>query len=415
MKNSLYLIILVLSICSCKTLKQSDRQLHPSSPPTMGWASWNHFHININEEIIKSQANAMVDLGLRDIGYKFINIDDGFYGGRDSTGNILINKQKFPNGMKVVSDYIHAKKLMAGIYTDAGINTCGSKGAKDTLGVGMGLFGHDEQDLNLYLKKWNYDFIKIDWCGGVNAGLDDQIRYTEIGNKIRQIKPSAIYNVCRWKFPGNWVTQVADSWRISGDIANNFKSVLKIIDLNADLWRFSTYGHYNDMDMLQVGRGMTYDEDKTHFSMWCMMQSPLLLGNDLTKMSKQTLEIISNKELIDLDQSKFVYQARRLVDDGDLEIWGRPLFSTMSGEVAVALLNRSEKAEKISLNTDSIGIDNKKGYVIKDLWTKENYPSSSANEISREVPPHGIVVLKIKGTAKPYNRFQFSDAKMPKK
>ncbi len=415
MKSIKYPAILILLISSCTTLKQSHKETHNPSSPIMGWASWNNFKNNINEDIIKSQADAMVNLGLNKLGYNFVNIDDCFYGGRDANGNLTVNKQKFPNGMKSLASYIHSKKLNAGIYSDVGINTCGSIGVKDTLGVGMGLFGHDEQDLNLYLKDWDYDFIKIDWCGGRAIGLDPQVRYTEIGSKIRQIKPSAIYNVCRWKFPGNWVTQVADSWRISGDITNKFSSILKIIDLNADLWTYSTYGHYNDMDMLQVGRGMTYDEDKTHFSMWCMMQSPLLLGNDLTTMSKQTLEIISNKDLIDLDQSKFVYQARRLLDDGDLEVWARPLFSTMSGEVAVALLNRSESSQKIILKMDSIGIDNKKGYTLKDLWTKDNYPLSTQNEISREVPPHGVVVLKIKGTAIPYNKFQFSDAKMPKK
>ena len=174
---------------------------------------------------------------------------------------------------------------------------------------------------------------------------------------------------------------------------------------------YASPGHFNDMDMLQVGRGMSYEEDKTHFSMWCIMQSPLLLGNDLTNMSKQTLEIISNEEIIALNQSPFVYQARRLIDNGDLEVWGRPLVSSMSGEVAVALLNRSDNETTISFDLHQIGLNASKGYTIRDLWKKQNLNPSSDQKISMLVPPHGTVVLKIKGTAIPFNVFQYKDRK----
>jgi hypothetical protein len=277
---------------------------------------------------------------------------------------------------------------------------------KDTIGSGMGLYGHDEQDLTLFLKEWDYDFVKVDWCGGEQLRLDEELRYTEIGEKIKAIKPEAKYNVCRWMFPGKWVTQIADSWRISADIDNTFESILKIIDLNADLWMYASKGHYNDMDMLQVGRGMSYEEDKTHFSMWCIMHSPLLLGNDLNTMSKETFEIISNEDLISLNQSSFVYQARRVIDLGELEVWAKPLLSTMSGEIAVALLNRSETTQTIAFKLDSVGLDASQGYVVKDLWTKENTPLSSQTEIEREVPSHGVIVLKIKGKSLPFNVFQ---------
>jgi hypothetical protein len=311
--------------------------------------------------------------------------------------------------MKSLADYIHSRGLKAGIYSDAGINTCASYWNNDTIGVGMGLYGHEEEDLKLFLEEWGYDFIKIDWCGGERLGLDEQISYTSLGEQIRAIKPNTVYNICRWKFPGNWATQIADSWRISGDIKNNFKSILRIIDLNADLWIYASKGHYNDMDMLQVGRGMSYEEDKAHFSMWCMMQSPLLLGNDLTKMSKETIEIITNEDIIALNQSPFVYQARRVVDYGELEIWAKPLISTMSGEVAVALLNRSENNETITFRLEDIGLEATKGYAISDLWTKEIYPASIEVVISREVTGHGIVVLRIKGESLPFNVFQSSD------
>lgn len=377
--------------------------------PIMGWASWNNYRVNINEEIIKSQADAMVARGLKDAGYSFINIDDGFYGGRDSTGHLKVHKQRFPSGMKSLADYIHSKGLKAGIYSDAGINTCASFWDKDTIGSGMGLYGHDEMDLTLYLKEWKYDFIKVDWCGGEWLGLDEETRYTEIGRMIKRINPNVVYNVCRWKFPGKWVTQVADSWRISGDISNKFESILHIVDLNSDLYKYSSWGHYNDMDMLQVGRGMTEEEDRTHFSMWCLMQSPLLLGNDLTKMSQETYQIVSNQEMIAINQSPFVYQARRIADGGDLEVWARPLVSTMSGEVIVGLLNRSEQSSAISFDLSSIGIKSSAGYTLRDIWKQKDYGTSTAEIISKEVPGHGIVVLRIKGTAKPFNVFQYKD------
>lgn len=380
-------------------------------PPLMGWASWNNYHVNISEEIIQSQADAMVSSGLVNFGYNHINIDDGFFGGRDEKGNLLHHPQRFPNGMKSLAQYIHGKGLKAGIYSDAGINTCASHYDKDTIGVGMGLYGHDEQDLRLLLQEWHFDFIKVDWCGGNWLGLDEQTRYTEIGTLARRIKPSVGYNVCRWEFPGKWVTQVADSWRIAGDLRANFNSVLNTIDANADLWMYASRGHYNDMDMLQVGRGMSIEEDKAHFSMWCLMHSPLLLGNDLTQISKQTLDIVTNQELIAINQSPFVYQARRLIDLGDLEVWARPLVSTVSGEVAVVLLNRSKQGQSIAFMIGDVGIEASKGYMLKDLWTNEICDTASDIEVSRMVPGHGVVVLKINGVSKPYNVFQFKDKK----
>ncbi|OFX32367.1 MAG: alpha-galactosidase [Bacteroidetes bacterium GWF2_42_66] len=413
MKKTLSLLLLILLIAS---FKPKSKSCHKNSelefrPPLMGWASWNNYRVNINEKIIKSQADAMVNLNLKDAGYTFINIDDGYFGGRNANGEIQSHEERFPCGMKNIADYIHSKGLNAGIYSDAGINTCASYYDKDTIGVGMGLYGHDEQDLQLFLKEWDFDFIKVDWCGGNWLGLDEQTRYTEIGQIARKIKPSVIYNVCRWQFPGKWVTQVADSWRISGDISNKFESILKIIDLNADLWRYCSCGHYNDMDMLQVGRGMTYEEDKTHFTMWCIMHSPLLLGNDLTQMSEQTRGVITNEDIIALNQSKFVYQARRLADHGELEVWGKPVDSTMSGEVAVALLNRTNETQSITFRLESVGIDSAKGYTAKDLWSKAISEISNNSEISKEVPPHGVVVLKIKGKSLPYNVFQYDDKK----
>ncbi|MND46155.1 Alpha-galactosidase A precursor [compost metagenome] len=344
---------------------------------------------------------------MKDAGYSYVNIDDGFFGGRDGNGQLLVHPVRFPNGMQSIANYIHSKGLKAGIYSDAGINTCGSYWDKDTISTGSGLFGHDQQDLELMLNKWGYDFIKVDWCGGEWMELDEQTRYTAISTIIRAINPKVVYNICRWKFPGAWATHIADSWRISGDINNQYESILKIIDLNADLWKYASPGHVNDMDMLQVGRGMSYEEDKSHFSMWCMMNSPLLAGNDLRKMSKQTIEILTNKEVIALNQDPLVYQARRLVDNGDLELWAKPLYGTMSGMVAIALLNRSSKNDTIVLDLNAVGIDPDKGYIMRDLWSKKDYPFTRDQKQKFEVLPHGVIVLKIKGSMKPFNVFQY--------
>ncbi len=374
--------------------------------PLMGWASWNNYRININEGLIKKQADALVTTGLKDVGYQFINIDDGYFGGRDADGNIQSHPVRFPSGMKNLANYIHGKGLKAGIYSDAGINTCGSMYDKDTIGSGMGLFGHDQKDITQLLQNWGYDFIKVDWCGGEKMGLDEELRYTQIGNAIHAIRPDALYNVCRWKFPGKWVCTVANSWRISGDISNKFESILKIIDLNADLWKYASPGHVNDMDMLQVGRGMSFEEDKAHFSMWCMMASPLLLGNDLTTMTSETKSIVANKEMIAVDQDPLVYQARRIKDDGDLEVWAKPLQSTISGKIAVALLNRSNTKQTIEFNIDALGLYAQKGFTVHNVWANTNMPKSFSAIQTMEVPAHGVVVLTITGTAMPYNIFQ---------
>lgn len=374
--------------------------------PIMGWASWNNYRIHIDDKIIKGQAKAMVSSGMKAAGYQFVNIDDGYFGGRDTKGNIISHPKKFPSGMKELATYIHKQGLKAGIYSDAGINTCGSYYDKDTIGLGSGLFGNEQKDLNQMLNIWGFDFIKIDWCGGEKLELNEQQTYTNLSRIIYKLKPNALYNVCRWKFPGPWVTSIADSWRISGDIRNTFKSVMGIVDINSELWKYAGPGHVNDMDMLQVGRGMTYEEDKSHFSMWCMLASPLLAGNDLTKMSKQTIDILTNKELIAIDQDPLVYQARRIIDLGDLEVWGRPLISTTSGKIAVALLNRSDIKAEIKFSLDGVGIDFKKGYVMKDAWSAKTYPVSIEQEKSFSVEPHGVVVLLISGTSKAYNVFQ---------
>ncbi len=368
---------------------------HTRKTPIMGWSSWNNFRIDISEEMIREQADAMASNGMKEAGYEFINIDDGYFGGRDEDNKLISHPEKFPSGMKALADYIHSKGLKAGIYSDAGQNTCASIWDDDEFGFGVGLYGHEEQDLNQMLINWNYDFIKIDWCGGEKMGLDEEKAYTKLSKIIYDLKPECVYNVCRWQFPGEWVVNIADSWRISGDIAPNFNSILHIIDLNADLWKYSGPGHFNDMDMLQVGRGMTFNEDKAHFTMWCMMNSPLLAGNDLRNMSEETLEILTNSEVIALNQDKRCYQARRIRKEDKVELWYKKLENEK--EIAIAILNRSEKKQAFTFSLEEIGVQAKKGYKVRDLWKYETSKKKKAETLEYKIDGHTVIALKISG------------------
>lgn len=359
--------------------------------PIMGWSSWNHFRVHIDEKMIKEQADALVSSGMKDAGYRFINIDDGYFGGRDANGKLFVNSEKFPSGMRNLTDYIHSKGLKAGIYTDAGENTCGSMWDNDKFGVGAGIFGHEKQDCQLFFKEWNFDFLKVDWCGGQKQKLDEEATYLKIIKAVREVKPEAIFNICRWLFPGEWAIKAADSWRISGDIEAKWASITNIIDLNADLAKYASPGHYNDMDMLQVGRGMSYDEDKSHFSMWCMMLSPLLAGNDLRNMSKETIAILTNKEMIAIHQDDAFIQAQRVIKDGSTEVWLKPL-GKGKREYAIAILNRADKPISYSIAAEKLNI----GKITKarDVWMHKMVQGSK-KELTAQIPTHGIVVLRV--------------------
>jgi hypothetical protein len=385
MKKYFYQIFLILFLCG----NFSDT-IWAQKPPIMGWSSWNHFRIHIDEKIIREQADALIISGLYDAGYRFINIDDGYFAGRDAKDNLLVDSVKFPSGMKSLVDYIHAKGLKAGIYSDAGENTCGSIYDSDKNGVGVGLYGHLDQDCNKFFREWGFDFIKVDWCGGEKMNLDEKTEYLKIIRTVKAINPEIVFNICRWKFPGEWAIHEADSWRISGDIRNTFESILHIIDLDADLYRYASAGHYNDMDMLQVGRGMTYDEDKSHFSMWCMLNSPLLAGNDLRNMSEQTIEILTNKEIIALNQDEGFKQAVRIFKENDIEIWKKTLGKNGESS-ALAILNRGNHPIEFSLTPQNSGL--RDNAYLRDLWRHSNIGKLGKSQ-TFVIPTHGIIVLK---------------------
>lgn len=364
-------------------------------PPVMGWSSWNTYRIHISEDLIKRQTDAMAAQGLKEAGYSYINVDDGFFDGRDEQGNLKIHPERFPNGLKVVADYIHSKGFKAGIYSDAGSNTCGSIWDKDTHGVGVGLYGHEKKDADFFFNRCGFDFIKIDYCGaGQQLALDEQTRYTEIVEAIREVCNRDIsINICRWAYPGTWAKPLARSWRISADIAPNWQSVKSIIRKNLYLSAYAGEGHYNDMDMLEIGRGLTQDEEETHFGMWCMMSSPLLIGCDMTSIPAASLALLKNEELIALNQDKLGLQAYVAQHHRGGYVLVKDIEQKRGLVRAVALYNPTDSVCSFTVPFSVLELG---GPVqVRDLIKRENLGSMS-EELSFEVPAHGVKILRLK-------------------
>lgn len=313
--------------------------------PLMGWASWNAFGCDISEELIRAQAEAMATNGLRAAGYRYVNIDDGSFGGRGKDGHILPNPNRFPNGFKSLVAHIHALGLKAGTYSDAGADTCAGLFNGDTLGLGTGLYGHERTDAEDRFVTEGFDFIKVDWCGGRKLKLNRAAQYTRIAEALRATGRTDLHlNICCWAYPGVWAENVAGSWRVAGDIRANWRSVRRAILDNLYRSGYCSRGHYNDMDMMQVGRlvgrtkrarfrefksdtGLTPAEETSHFALWCMLSSPLMIGCDLRDIPASTLKLLTNRHLLATSQNDLglaAYVARRegnaylLVKDADV-------------------------------------------------------------------------------------------------
>ena len=363
--------------------------------PLMGWSSWNTYGFNINDSVIKVQADAMVNLGFLEKGYNHINIDDGFFGGRYDDGKLKIHPTRFPNGLRPLVDYIHSKGLKAGIYSDAGANTCASYWGtpKDTIGIGVGLYKHDAQDMALYFNELDFDFIKVDYCGADARNNADKLdlnveqRYKEIYEALKNTGRTDItWNICRWAFPGTWACEIADSWRTTEDIYLGWESVKSIINLSLYLSAYTSYGHYNDMDMLEVGRGLTEEEDKTHFGMWCIMSSPLLIGCDLNDIKGNALALMQNDELIALNQNKLGLQAYVVKKQGGYYVLVKDVETLQGKKRAVAFYNPSNA--KVKANVDFALLDLAGSVKVRDLFEREDL-GVFRNELAAQVPAHG--------------------------
>lgn len=366
--------------------------------PTMGWSSWNTYGVNINERLIKCQADAMVSKGLKDVGFDHINIDDGFFGGRNTeTGELLIHPTRFPNGLKPVAEYIHSKGLKAGIYSDAGCNTCGNYYNGDYLSVNVGFYNYDQHDADFYFLDCGFDFIKVDFCGGdapqnsQRLALDPQERYTAISQAIKNTgRDDVRLNVCRWNYPGTWVHDVAFSWRTTHDINSSWGSVKGILAENLCLSAYCYDGHYNDMDMLEVGRTLTAEEDKTHFGMWCIMASPLLIGCDLSNIKSTTLALLKNEELIALNQDSLCLQAYVANLVNGCHIIVKDIETLYGNRRAFAVYNPNDNQRQVKVTFSDLDLGG--AVALRDVFAKEDV-GTFTNDYEVTVPAHGTRIF----------------------
>lgn len=370
--------------------------------PTMGWSSWNTYRVNISADLIMKQADAMAQKGLKEVGYQYINIDDGYFGGRDMNGQLLIHPTRFPNGLEPVVKHIHGLGFKAGIYSDAGRNTCGNFWDKDELGSGVGLYGHDQQDADYFFKDLKFDFIKIDFCGGdapqntEHLDLDEKERYTAIRQAINHTgRKDVRINVCRWNFPGTWVHNVGSSWRIDADISANWNAVKRIIAKNRYLSAYATEGHYNDMDMLEIGRGLSEAEERTHFGMWCIQSSPLLIGCDMTTIPAKSLALLKNEELIAINQDPLALQAYVVKMQNGVYLYVKDIQKQNGTTRAVAIYNPTDKEQSFVLDMSDVDLEGK--VKVRDVFAYEDMPVVTKGVMLVNIPPHDTRIFTLDG------------------
>ena len=365
--------------------------------PTMDWSSWNTYGLNINEQLIRKQTAAMVSKGLKGAGYQYINIDDGYFGGRDEeTGQLLIHPTRFPKGLKGVVDYIHSKGLKAGIYSDAGHSTCGCYHGGDKIASNVGLYEHDQQDADFFFKELGFDFIKVDFCGGdpvhneARLKLDERKRYTDIAKAIKNTGRTDVrMNACRWAYPGTWVSDVAFSWRTTGDINCSWESVRNIIKENLYLSAYCHDGHYNDMDMLEVGRSLSTIEDQTHFGMWCIMASPLLIGCDMSNINATALNLLKNKDLIALNQDSLHLQAYVCQRPGECYVLVKDIEQLNGTKRAFAVFNPSDEQQTVKVDFSLMDLA---GTIQLHDCFKKRDAGTAEGTFEVTIPAHGTAI-----------------------
>jgi len=351
--------------------------------PPMGWNSWNKFAGRVDDATVRSIADVLTSNGMKEAGYRYVNIDDTWEGGRDAQGNIQTNK-KFPD-MKALADYVHSKGLKLGIYSSPGPNTCAGY---------EGSYGHELQDARTYAA-WGIDYLKYDWCGARTLYTDEEMPaiYQKMGEALLASGRPIVYSLCQygrldvWK----WGPDVGGNlWRTTGDIRDTWDSMTRIGFGQNELAQWARPGHWNDPDMLEIGNGgMTETEYKTHMSLWAMLAAPLLAGNDLRNMSPLILGILTNREVIAVDQDKDGKQGKQFWKSADQEIWTRPLSGSKQ---AVAFFNRASEPAKMTIKLADLGI---KGKIhARDLWEQTDM-ELTGSEYSVTVPGHGVVLLRL--------------------
>jgi alpha-galactosidase len=358
--------------------------------PPMGWNSWNRFGCDVSETLLREIADAMVSSGMRDAGYRYLVVDDCWQVERDAQGRIVADPQRFPGGMKALADYVHAKGLSFGLYSDAGAKTCQGR---------PGSNGYEEVDAWTYAA-WGVDYLKYDWCA--NDGVDLRIAYVTMRDALRATRRPIVFSMCEWgtSKPWEWARGVAHLWRTTGDIVDCWDCTNTwggagwtiLLDKQVGLEKYAGPGGWNDPDMLQVGNpGLTVAESRAHFSMWAMLAAPLMAGNDVRSMSPEIREILTNADVIAVNQDALGQQGRKVKDEGDHEVWRKPL---ANGEWAVALLNRGNAPKSMAVTWVQVGMSADASATVRDLWLRKDLGAMTGS-FSAMVPPHDVVMIRV--------------------
>jgi len=391
MKLAVFIILIALSLSQ----HLYAQEILAATPP-MGWNSWNKFGCNVDENLIRQTADAMVKSGMKDAGYQYVVIDDCWQTSRDKEGNIVADPEHFPSGIKALADYVHSKGLKFGIYSDAGEKTCAGRPASR---------GHEFQDARQYAA-WGVDYLKYDWCNTTTQ--DARASYALMRDALNAAGRPIVFSMCEWGTakPWLWGKGVGNLWRTTGDIQDRWQGkkewkpgdccsngMLDIVDEEAELASYAGPGHWNDPDMLEVGNGgMTLPEYHAHFSLWAILAAPLISGNDLRDMKPEIAEILMNQEVIAVDQDKLGRQGRRVRKEGDLEVWARPL---EGGNRAAVLLNRGTTEKSITVKWTDLDYPGQMTAEVRDLWQKKDL-GKMKGEFSAQVAPHSAVMITIK-------------------
>jgi alpha-galactosidase len=388
MKKLIVIAAVIFSILGASAQKYDQL----AKTPPMGWNSWNKYGCNVSETLIMGMADAMVSSGMKDAGYEYVVIDDCWQVSRDENEEIVADKDRFPHGIKYLADYIHSKGLKFGIYSCAGTLTCAGRPAGR---------GHEYQDALSYAR-WGVDYLKYDWC---NTGTQNaKSSYSIMRDALYAAKRPIVFSLCEWgsNKPWEWAGEIGHLWRTTGDISDSWNSMISILSQQKDLAKFAGPGHWNDPDMLEVGNGgMTTEEYKTHFSLWCMLAAPLLAGNDLQNMSPETKSILTNKEIIALDQDILGKQAELWRNNGDYQIWMKML---AKDEKAVCLLNSSDEKKTVLVDFGLIaqartdGAEDSKplkleNFTVRDLWEHKDLVLKESSAYI-DILPHSVKVYR---------------------
>jgi alpha-galactosidase len=378
------LFALLLFSCSFTNAETAPSEILAATPP-MGWNSWNHFGCNISDADVRAQADAMASNGMREAGYSYVVIDDCWQSGRGNDG-VLIPNAKFPD-MKKLADYVHAKGLKFGIYSSPGPLTCAKH---------EGSFQHEDIDAKTFAA-WGVDYLKYDWCSAktVYPVEEEPKVFRRMGTALRATGRPIVYSLSNYGINEIWIwgpSTGAQLWRTTGDIAPYFESILAIGFGQAGLERFAGPGHWNDPDMLEIGNGRiaTTEISQFHMSLWCLLSAPLMAGNDLATMTDSTREVLTNREVIALDQDALGIQGRRVYSDGPIEVWTKPL---MGGDIAIGIFNKGESTVQATVLFREIGLP--KIARIRDLWHHTD-SGLVKDALTASPQPHGVVLLRAK-------------------